>query len=127
MKPLALRVAAEDIDERTETAADAIGDDCGVEGRGNSERKCMMNDIKIGNSEVRLDPDGEVDEIVIRDRDGVCLFHLEYMADNLVWSALYSTSNADDSVHVNFSSRGKIKGNAEDMREPHPEVSKGSA
>jgi hypothetical protein len=67
----------------------------------------MAQTVHIGKSEIRLDDSGEVDEVVICDSQGECLLHLEYMADNLVWSAVYKD---DEAVFVNFSSRGKIKG-----------------
>lgn len=47
--------------------------------------------IKIGNAEIRLDDNGELDEIVISDSDGRCTFHIERMSDESIWARFYHT------------------------------------
>lgn len=52
----------------------------------------MTKDKRVrsfGPIEVRLDESGQVDEVLICDEHGVCLFHLERMTDNQVWVGLY--------------------------------------
>jgi hypothetical protein len=60
----------------------------------------MNETYKVGNSEVSLE-NGLVDEIIIKDNDGKCIFHLEQMDDDIYWSAIYSN---DKTVVINFSS-----------------------
>jgi hypothetical protein len=69
----------------------------------------MSEAIKIGNSEVLTDGDGAVDEIVIRDSKGQCLFHLEFMHDNTVWAAVYAADTPGERCVVGLQARGKIK------------------
>lgn len=40
---------------------------------------------------VRLHADGRLDEIVLRDKAGQCLFHLEQMNEHVFWLRCYST------------------------------------
>ncbi len=65
--------------------------------------------IKLENSEVRLNSDdGTVDEIVVCDAHGNCLFHMEQMNDQCFWMALYATDKATEPVYVNiFTKNGR--------------------
>lgn len=47
--------------------------------------------IRVGHVEIRLDDDGEIDEIVTYDNTGQCNFHLERMTDDNFWMRWYST------------------------------------
>lgn len=67
-----------------------------------------MNTLRLGNSEVRLHADGTVDEIVVRDANGTCLFHLEQMNDSTFWMAVYPDKGDGDAIHANvFSKNGR--------------------
>ncbi len=62
---------------------------------------------RVDKSEVRFNDDGTVDEIVIIDSKGNCLFHLEQMNDTCFWMAVYG-SKSNESIHVNiFSKNGR--------------------
>lgn len=78
----------------------------------------MRKTLWLEKSEVRLHEDGTVDEIVIRDADGRCLFHLEQMSDVNYWMALYPYSrklNAAVHIHINSKNgRSHIEGTVND-------------
>lgn len=69
--------------------------------------------------EIRLDGEGTLDEVVVRDVEH---FHLEYMADNHVWLRL---DRPDGAVVVHLTARGPIEGLAE--WEAAPQTEPGSA
>ena len=51
----------------------------------------MERETTHGPITVRLDDEGGLDEIVLRDAAGDCLFHLERMADDCFWLRCYPT------------------------------------
>ena len=59
---------------------------------------------------VRLDDEGRLDEIVLRDSAGDCLFHLERMDDHCFWLRCYPTPAlpGDKEFDARLMSRGKI-------------------
>lgn len=58
--------------------------------------------------EVRYNEDGTVDEIVVTDRSGKCLLHMEQMSDSSYWLGLYGYGD-DDAHHVDMTAeKGKI-------------------
>lgn len=63
-----------------------------------------MKTIRIGPHEIRLHNDGSVDEIVIRNAEGECVFHLEQMDDQCFWMAAYHRENGKlaAEAHVNI-------------------------
>jgi hypothetical protein len=70
----------------------------------------MSQIIKKGNIEVRL-KDGKLDEIVVVNKEGDCVFHLEQMTDNHWWLAAY---DQDHEVHVDLTSDSKIEPNIQE-------------
>tara|TARA_Y100000310_G_scaffold337911_1_gene426186 strand:- start:1766 stop:2011 length:246 start_codon:yes stop_codon:yes gene_type:complete len=66
---------------------------------------------KFGNHEIRFNKDGTVDEIVIRDEHGTCLFHLEQLDDNCYWCGTYDPLKPMDCIHVKLSSSSPIRAN----------------
>ena len=59
-----------------------------------------MNIARHGNIEIRTHDDGSLDEIVMYDQSGKCVYHLEQMSDCGWWMACYGD---EKTVHVNFS------------------------
>lgn len=49
----------------------------------------MNKIIRHGNIEVRLNDDGTLDEVVMYDQNGKCVYHLEQMSDCLFWMRFY--------------------------------------
>jgi hypothetical protein len=59
--------------------------------------------------QVRYHDDGTVDEIVVRDRDGKCLLHMEQMADSRFWIGLYGYNDSSAyPVHVDIFTDGRM-------------------
>ena len=69
--------------------------------------------------EVRYHDDGTVDEIIVQDRDGKCLLHMEQMADSCFWIGLYGYSKSQYPVHVDIRTDGTMAKDAD-----HPEEAK---
>jgi len=67
------------------------------------------NPKQFGNHEIRFNTDGTVDEIVIKDENGHCLFHLEQMDENCYWSGTYDPLKPMDRIDVRFFSSSPIK------------------
>jgi hypothetical protein len=63
---------------------------------------------KVGNLELGLNADGSVDEILIYDKDGKCLFHLEQMDEHYYWLRAYGTEK-DLVAHIG-ATIGKVRG-----------------
>lgn len=83
----------------------------------------MSKTLWLEQSEIRLHDDGTVDEIVIRDPSGNCLFHLEQMSAFFYWMAIYPVSRKLEEAHINIgSSRGHVQGviNYEGSAAPDP-------
>lgn len=58
--------------------------------------------------EVRFHEDGTVDEIIVSDRDGRCLLHMEQMADSCFWIGLTGYSDPGNPVHVDLFTDGRM-------------------
>lgn len=64
--------------------------------------------------EVRYHEDGTVDEIIVRDRQGVCLLHMEQMADSRFWIGLIGYDRREYPVHVDIYTDGSMVADADD-------------
>lgn len=58
--------------------------------------------------EVRYHNDGTVDEIIVRDRQGVCLLHMEQMSDSSFWIGLIGYDRKEYPVHIDIFTDGRI-------------------
>lgn len=59
--------------------------------------------------EVRYHEDGTVDEVIVFDRNGRCLLHMEQMADSCFWIGLYGYNDVHDyPVHVDMFTDGRM-------------------
>lgn len=67
--------------------------------------------------EVRYHEDGTVDEIIVRDRSGVCLLHMEQMADSRIWIGLTGYDRSEYPVHVDICTDGTMVKDADDTEE----------
>lgn len=67
---------------------------------------------KSGPFEVRLNPDGSIDELLMY-IDGQCVMHIEQMSDNYFWMGLYANGMTLHSQFGAKNSRAKAFMNAE--------------
>jgi len=59
--------------------------------------------------EVRYHDDGTVDEIIVKDRDGKCLLHMEQMAGSRFWVGLYGYNDVSAfPIHVDIYTDGRM-------------------
>ena len=65
----------------------------------------MQRTESYGNIELRF-KDGELDDVVVVDDSGKCVFRMEWMHDNEYWMGLYG--NKKD-INIYFESDTKIK------------------
>lgn len=65
-----------------------------------------------GNVELRTNDDGTLDEVVIYDANGACLFHLEQMSDDCFWMRTSNSGPWDLVVNL-FARKRKIQANVE--------------
>lgn len=75
-----------------------------------------MNDktLRLGNTEIRLNDDGTVDEIVVRDSNQHCLAHLEQLSDEHYWLGLHDPKAKTNEIgeyplHVQIGSQKPIQ------------------
>lgn len=59
--------------------------------------------------EVRYHNDGTVDEIIVKDRNGKCLLHMEQMANSRFWIGLYGYNDPYAyPVHIDVYTNGTM-------------------
>ena len=64
----------------------------------------MERTERFGNIELRY-KNAELDEIIVRDESGKCIFHMEWMHDNNFWMRLSGTKK---DIDIDFGSESKI-------------------
>jgi len=67
----------------------------------------VMSDRR-GNVEIRKNKDGTVDELLIYDKDGQCIFHMEQMDTHWHWARVYGTE--EDCVLQISATIGEVPG-----------------
>jgi hypothetical protein len=74
----------------------------------NNNSGVVRNSVRRGNVEHRFNEDGTLDEVVLYDTDGRCIFHLEQMSTGCWWMGVGRTDDPGY-THVNLWGRALNK------------------